>query len=430
MYQNIIAKLLAGTWEDPDTGERLSVPIHSIEIRNNITNDCDALITQLDLGKHIAVVSDPDTHDVLGAKIEKALEGRHKVISIILPIRPDASETHVSNVREQAAKADAYIAVGSGTINDICKYASFLDGKPYAVFGTAPSMNGYSSANAAITVRGNKKSLQAQLPVGIFLDLDILSAAPGRLIRSGLGDSLCRTTAQADWLLAHLLFDTPYMTAPFSLLKPYEEPLFDQAAALMQGDAEAMEFLAKTLVLSGIGMYLASGSYPASQGEHMVAHTMEMVNKSKHSLFGGTVSWPLHGEQIGVTTLTLSRLQHRILQKRPVFRADTINEKAIVEYFGKETGAACIEETRRKMITQADAERLNETLDMYWLTARARLFEVMLPTERLEEVLKAANAPLDPEGLGWSRPHYNLALQFAPFTRDRFTFLDLARVTR
>ena len=100
------------------------------------------------------------------------------------------------------------IAVGSGTINDLCKYAAHLDRKPYAVFGTAPSMNGYTSANAAITVNGLKKSLAATMPAGVFLDLAVLAAAPPRMIRSGLGDSLCRPTAQADWLLSHRLTAT------------------------------------------------------------------------------------------------------------------------------------------------------------------------------------------------------------------------------
>ena len=102
------------------------------------------------------------------------------------------------------------IAVGSGTINDLCKYASALDGKPYAVFATAPSMNGYTSVNAAITVEGHKKSLPAQAAAGVFFDLEVLAAAPVRLIRAGLGDSVCRCTAQADWLLAHLLLGRPY----------------------------------------------------------------------------------------------------------------------------------------------------------------------------------------------------------------------------
>ena len=121
-------------------------------------------------------------------------------------------------MRAAAAAADAWIAVGSGTINDLCKYAAAQDAKPYAVFGTAPSMNGFTSVNAAITVNGLKRSLPAAAPVGVFLDLKVLSAAPKRMILSGLGDSLCRPTAQTDWLLAHLLLDQPYRELPFALL--------------------------------------------------------------------------------------------------------------------------------------------------------------------------------------------------------------------
>ncbi len=125
-------------------------------------------------------------------------------------------------------------------------------GKPYVVFGTAPSMNGYTSLNAAITVRGHKKSLPAQAPAGAFLDLSILAAAPVRMIRSGLGDSLCRATAQADWLLSHLLFDLPYRTMPFVLLAEDEPELFPSAEELVNGDLDAMEKLVRTLLLSGL----------------------------------------------------------------------------------------------------------------------------------------------------------------------------------
>ena len=72
--------------------------------------------------------------------------------------------TTVERLRRACAHADALVAVGSGTINDLCKYAAAKDGKPYAVFATAPSMNGYTSKNAAITVDGHKKSLPAGAP--------------------------------------------------------------------------------------------------------------------------------------------------------------------------------------------------------------------------------------------------------------------------
>ena len=48
---------------------------------------------------------------------------------------------------------------------------------------------------------------------------------------------------------------------------------------------------------------IGEGSYPASQGEHLIAHTMEM----KH---GSTLMESYHGEQIGVTTLcTMAEIQ-------------------------------------------------------------------------------------------------------------------------
>src|SRR6185295_10095765 len=174
---------------------------------------------------------------------EDALRGTNTIDSIVLPEGPHPDDATVVEIRKQTASADALIAIGSGAINDVCKFASAQDKKPYAVFATAPSMNGYTSVNAAITEHGHKKSLPAQAPSGAFFDLAILAAAPPRLIRSGLGDSLCRATSQADWLLAHLLLDKPYRQLPYALLKDDEKPLFDQSAALMAGDIAVMERL-------------------------------------------------------------------------------------------------------------------------------------------------------------------------------------------
>jgi glycerol-1-phosphate dehydrogenase [NAD(P)+] len=181
-----------------------------------------------------------------------------------LPEHPHAGT--VERVRAATASADALVAVGSGTINDLCKYASARDGKSYVVFGTAPSMNGYTSLNAAITVRGHKKSLPAQAPAGAFLDLSILAAAPVRMIRSGLGDSLCRATAQADWLLSHLLFELPYRTMPFVLLAE-DEPSCSCHGGAGERRLHAMEKLVRTLLLSASHRDLRYSS-PASQGEH------------------------------------------------------------------------------------------------------------------------------------------------------------------
>jgi len=413
-----ILQLLTGQWPDPETGQLLGVPVRSIVIADSLDGIEAALIARLDLGRRLSVVSDPTTHAVLGARVEQALASVVEVIPIRLRDHPLADDATAERIRTATADADALVAVGSGTINDLCKYAAFQDGKPYAVFGTAPSMNGYSSANAAITVGGLKRSLAARPPAGLFLDLGVLAAAPPRMIRSGLGDSLCRSTAQADWLLSHLLRDTPYREAPFALLAGDEAPLLENAAALMAGDLEAMRRLTRTLVLSGLGMCLCGGSYPASQGEHLISHYIEMK--------GAGLPESFHGEQIGVTTLTMARLQERVLDAAPIVRPTVVDADDLAAHFGPEIGDACVRELAAKALSLAAADVLNERLVRSWPAIRERLAAVRRSAAALERALAAAGAPTRPSDLGWPAPLYRTAVVRARQIRSRYGFLDLA----
>jgi glycerol-1-phosphate dehydrogenase [NAD(P)+] len=421
MANDAISELLAGTWRDPETGMPVGVPVQSIILAESLAGIETELVGRLALGRRFAVVSDPATHEVLGARVESAVASLGAIESIRLPDRPHPDDATAAKLRAATAAADALIAVGSGTINDLCKYVAAQDGKPYAVFGTAPSMNGYTSGNAAITVAGLKKSLPARAPAGVFLDLGVLAAAPARMIRSGLGDSLCRPTAQADWLLSHLLRGTAYREAPFALLAEDESALFDGAATLMAGDLTAMRRLARTLVLSGLGMGIAGGSYSASQGEHLISHYVEMVGApgSKESF---------HGEQIGVTTLTLARLQERILARdeAPVLRPTAIDADDVLAHFGPETGAACLREFAAKALSPADADSLNERLALQWSTLRRRISDIHRSSTSLARTLAAAGAPTRPADLGWPAEFYRTALRRARQIRSRYTFLDLA----
>ena len=157
------------------------------------------IVRPLGLGRHLAVVSDPTTHAVLGARVERALKSLGEVTSIVLPEHPNADAETVERIRTATKSADALVAIGSGKINDLCKYTTFLDGKDYSVFGTAPSMNGYTSTTASITLdNGLKTTLNAHAAKGVFLDIEVSANAPQYLIAAGFGDSLCRSTAQVD----------------------------------------------------------------------------------------------------------------------------------------------------------------------------------------------------------------------------------------
>lgn len=129
MNGDVIRQLIDGTLPDPDGGPALSVPIRSVVIAETLENEERDLVASLDLGARLALVSDPTTHRVLGARVARAVSGIAELDLLALPEHPHADAITVERIRNESASADALIAVGSGTINDLCKYASALDGK-------------------------------------------------------------------------------------------------------------------------------------------------------------------------------------------------------------------------------------------------------------------------------------------------------------
>ena len=416
-----IAELLAGTYLDAETGERLGTTVRAIAIGDDVAGSEAEWLAGLDLGARFAVVSDADTPRVLGARVERALAARFGVQSVVLPARPHADAETIDRLASALEPGvDALVAVGSGTLNDLCKMVGLRRGIPQVTFATAPSMNGYTSVSASITDAGFKRSVRAAAPMGVFFDLRVLAAAPVRMIRAGLGDSACRSTAQADWLLAHALLGQPYREVPFALLARDEAELFPHADALVRGDLGAMRHLVRTLVLSGFGMTLANGSFPASQGEHMLAHYVELMRP--HGL-----PEALHGEQTGVTALVMAALQGEVLARDmpPVLGPSPLDRAAVLAHFGPVAGELCWAEFLPKRLDRAAADARNAVLAAGWDALRARIARISVGAAGLRAALAAAGGPLAPAELGWPPELVADGLRYARATRNRYTFLDL-----
>ena len=418
----LLDHLLRGTLPDPDSTDMLSVPAKSVALVPSLQGAASNLVGSIGFGPRLLVVSDPTTRAVLGERIVTELRDRFVVDEFVLGEQPYADLETVAAIEahQDAAGAMGLIAVGAGTINDLCKYAAHRRGIPYAVFATAPSMNGYTSVSAAITVDGHKRSLPATAAIGVFADLGILAKAPPRMVQSGFGDSICRSTAQADWLLAHLLLDQPYRHAPFTLLQADEAILLARPAELLQGDVGMMELLMRNLILSGFGMTICGGSYPASQGEHLISHYLEMLPPPGWSP-------AFHGEQVAVATLTMARLQEKMLQGPvPVLRASTLREADLVAHFGSELGRSCWPGFATKRLDAGQARHLSERLARDWSGICTAINSIRRPAADLHRALIAVGAPTLPGDIGLSAEDYHHAVLQAREIRDRFTFLDLA----
>ena len=415
-----LRELIAGQWIDPDSALPIAVPVRAIAIERSLAGTEADLVTALPVGHRFTVVSDATTQRVLGARVTRALASLGSIDSIVLDDSPHPDIATVERIRGATLSSDTLVAVGSGTINDLCKYAAAIDEKPYVAFATAPSMNGYTSMNAAITVDGHKKTLPARAPLAVFIDLGVFAAAPVRMIRAGLGDSLCRSTAQADWSLSRHVRGTSFREAPFALLAADEPALLEAAEPLVNGDLDAMRVLARTLLLSGLGMTICGGSYPASQGEHLISHYIDMFAPQERAPY-------LHGEQVAVATLTMARIQEAMLQGAPPrLYAGSTTRETLLQGFGDAIGDACWSEYAAKRHSADTADALSARIAEKWDELRADLSRTMIPAAALAGVMARAGCPRTAEAIGVTAEFYRRAVRDARFLRDRYTFLDLA----
>jgi glycerol-1-phosphate dehydrogenase [NAD(P)+] len=421
-WNHRIEDVIAGRWKDPETGKPASVPFETILIEEDLDGREAELVKSLKLGDRVTVVADHNTWDVMGQRVKKALEGHMTVYEYVL--RPDihCDEPTIASIMEQTADSDALIAVGSGSLQDAVKFATFKDGRSFCTFGTAASMNGYAATTASVTLEnGLKTSLPAHAPRGIFLDLKVSAAAPSWLSAAGLGDSLCRPVAQADWWLSHRLFDTRYSATPYALQEGEEGPMIAHAAGLATHDLESNGILQRVLTLAGLGVCFTGVSNHGSMGEHSISHWLDMFAGEAHP---GTT----HGTQVGVASISLARLQLKLLamESAPQIQPTLIDEKAMTERYGTELAPLCIAESRKKAIDIANVAAFNAKLAEIWPALRAEILPMLLPVETMVGALKAAGGPTSATEMGLDVAIYRSALKYAREVRNRYSFLDLA----
>ena len=309
------------------------------------------LVADLGLGLRIAVVADGNTWSALGRRVARALQSIASVDAVVLSA-PHADEETLAKLTGRLRHAEGIVAVGTGTINDLCKAVSAGTGRPYAVFGTAASMNGYTTGTVSLLNRaGVKITRRAVMPKGLFLDLEVLRQAPIRLTRAGLGDSICRTTAQFDWLLSHLLHGTEYTGSPYLLQEADEQEMFERAPELQAGGLAAYAALARVLILTGIGTMLTGTTQYGSGSEHLVSHAIDMLAGDAHP-------GSLHGEQTGIATLSMARLQSKILASStpPYALPIPFDEAATGAKFGA-AGPACAAMFQSKIMDRTAIRR-------------------------------------------------------------------------
>lgn len=419
-----IDEIYSGRWVNPRTGETAPhCGVRIIEIAESLDGREAELVRAATLEGKIAIVADENTWDAAGSRIARNLKKEGIVpTEIVIEGRPKANLFFVDVLSQHLDDCQSVIAVGSGTINDLVKYVTAQDQRGYCVFGTAASMDGYTSTTASISLRsGLKKSLPAQIPKGVFLDIDVIASAPPFLAAAGYGDCMCNSVARIDWWMSHRLLGTSFSLDPY-LIAETENSVFQKIApGIAAGDMMSVGYLVRSLVLSGIGVAFTGTSHHGSMGEHQISHYIDCFAGHRHP-------GSLHGEQVGVASLSMSRIQQWFLKQStpPVLRPTKINPDDMARRMGSDIAEQCIQEYRAKALNEDGAEQMNQKLAEIWSELRDECLEIVETTEAMTKNLNLAGGATTAVELGVPVEFYREAVRHGHEIRNRFSFVDLA----
>lgn len=386
----------------------------SVKIAKNLAISTKKLLCELKLSsKNAILVSDDDIWQNCSGFFDNDFYSQKLILS-----KPKADEENLEIIAKNLGSSDLIIAVGSGTISDLCKYTSFKTGIPYIIFPSAASMNGFLSKNASITINSHKKTLAATLPEAVFCDIEILKNAPKNLTKAGIGDSMCFYSCWFDWLLSHLLLETEFNPECFSILSDEMNYFINNYKNFC--DDELLEILIKILLLSGAAMTLAGSSSPASQSEHLIAHAYSM----KYPLQSNQV---LHGLQIASTTLISARIQEELLSLNEItMRENFFEYNKISKFFGSEIAKECEKEYSSKHhLIKQNHKFLGQELHQNWQQYSQILSRIFLSEQSLRDIFYHFKIDVGNEALKIDKGELDELVYYAKFIRNRFTCLDL-----
>lgn len=412
----------------PEVGRELSalrssVPRHYLVGDTAAADLADALAGEVE-GRRLGLICDTRTQPVAADNCEEQL--RRAGFEVHLHVlqddgHPPACDDVTLAVLEAALPAlDVLVGVGSGVVNDLAKWLAAGRGCPSAVFATAASMNGYSAANIAPAVGGVKTLVRGTAHRVIAADPQVLADAPAELTSAGLGDVIAKSVSTADWRMNDLLFGEDYRPAVAGIIDSVEDRFLSDPSQLAKRSPTAVSGLFDALVYSGCAMTLQGSSMPASGGEHLISHALDMRAMAE----GG--SHDLHGRQVGVGTIFIAALYQRMLalanppshtRELPLDRAAWGSIAQEVAGHHRLQGARLLE-----AVTALGGTGV-------WQTVVETLSPMLPSPAWIKGVLSEAGAAHRITDLGIDRGRFRWAVLNGAQIRQRFTSLDLGWAT-
>lgn len=388
-----------------------------VEIGSGITVRTGEILREAGFQDRLLLVADRNTLGASVGLLESLTDAHFTVKQLIYEDMKYACVEQVREIEALCSDVDGVISVGTGSINDICRVASYEMKKLLCIFATAPSMDGFASDTAPIVENSFKSSWQAAQPVVIIGDTKILAKAPAILKSSGFGDMMAKYIGLVDWKIAKLLIDEYYCDRVAAITQEATDRIAALADRILEDSEEAAGAVMEALIMTGLAMKLAGCSRPASGAEHVVSHYLEC-----HKVIQGI--WPdYHGRKVGVATVYCNQLYRNLAERLEEIhcRKDPTDwEQVYAHYDPKLRGD--VERLNNPTITDlVDPAKLEAT----WPEIRQIILETLPTQEKLLSLMHTAGAPVTPEEVHVSKEFMADAMRYHPYMRYRLLLTRL-----
>lgn len=405
---------------DCDCGKRHSLTTRDYIIEKDAMYKIPELLKKLGLEKKPLAVFDSNTYKAAYPKFSKNSGDIETLILKGEEIHPD--ERAIDRVMEAISDHSAVLAVGSGVINDVVRYAAFQKGIPFISVPTAASVDGYVSNGAVVTLKGAKATIPTKAPIAVVADLEIIAAAPKKLTAAGVGDMLSKYISIADWRIGKLITDEYYCDRVAQLELDALDIIKDNIDGIADGDIESIGKLVEGLLISGIAIQLVGITRPASSFEHHFSHYLEIVRDEPNIDYSA-----LHGEKVGIASVAAVDLYPEFAKELKRIYEENLSNNYSPERVTKNYAqspesvkAALIKENDPPISLKLNVDMLRDNYDKVLETANS------LPTgEELREILNKVGGYTSYKDLGMTEEQYKKIFAICCYIRNRFTLLRL-----
>lgn len=387
--------------------------IKDVQVGSGITKDVGEILKRNGFSKKLLVFCDKNTLKAAQG-IEDALKDFDTEYKILDDLRVATMEV-VEMVQDLIKDREIdVLSVGTGSLNDPCRLACARENKKFAIYATAPSMDGFASYGAPIVNKGFKSTYPAKSPDVIIADTKVLAAAPASLKSAGFGDMIAKYTALVDWKISTLLIGEYWCDDVASITREAIDQLMSLADRVTVNDEETAGKIFEALLMTGIGMSYTKTSRPASGAEHVIAHLMECKEIAQ-----GIVP-DFHGEDVGVCTLEMLKYYNKLAELESIeTRAETVDWNDVYDYYGP------MAEDVRKLNEPTITEKVDPAvLKEKWQEIR-QIIRSVPDYETCKEAMVKAGCKITVSDIGKSQKFYDDCEKYSPYMRYRLTLLRL-----